>query len=122
MRSTHYKIKHVTGAVRLYHHGHVARRAPKIVNRRFLLKPSVIPTITVMGMDFASLFGNAFLVERIFNWPGLSSYGMNAILNKDSNAVVAVVLIIGLAFVGTSIVVDIVAMILDPRMRQARTR
>ena len=47
---------------------------------------------------------------------------MNAILNKDSNAVIAVVLIIGMAFVGTSIVVDIVAMILDPRMRQARTR
>ncbi|HHV42169.1 MAG TPA: ABC transporter permease [Clostridiaceae bacterium] len=94
----------------------------KIINRKFLLKPSVIPTITVMGMDFAALFGNAFLVERIFNWPGLSSYGMNAILNKDSNAVTAVVLIIGLAFVGTSILVDIVAMILDPRMRQARTR
>ena len=68
----------------------------KIVNRQFLLKPSVIPTITVMGMDFASLFGNAFLVERIFNWPGLSSYGMNAILNKDSNAVIAVVLILSL--------------------------
>ena len=85
------------------------------------LKPSVIPTITVMGMDFAFLFGNAFGGKN-FNWPGLSSYGMNAILNKDSNAVIAVVLIIGMAFVGTSIVVDIVAMILDPRMRQARTR
>lgn len=93
-----------------------------VVNRRFLLKPSVIPTITVMGMDFAALFGNAFLVERIFNWPGLYSYGMTAILNKDTNAVCAVVLIIGLAFVGTSIVVDIVAMILDPRMRQKRSR
>ena len=93
-----------------------------VINRRFLLKPSVIPTITVMGMDFAAMFGNAFLVERIFNWPGLSSYGMTAILNKDTNAVCAVVLIIGLAFVGTSIVVDIIAMILDPRMRQKRSR
>ncbi len=92
------------------------------ISRYFLLKPSVIPTITVMGMDFATLFGNAFLVERIFNWPGLSSYGMTAILNKDANAVVAVVLIIGLAFVGTSILVDIGAMILDPRMRQAKAR
>ena len=92
-----------------------------VISRRFLLKPSVIPTITVMGMDFAAMFGNAFLVERIFNWPGLSSYGMTAILNKDTNAVCAVVLIIGLAFVGTSICVDIIAMILDPRMRQKRT-
>lgn len=93
-----------------------------VVNRRFLLKPSVIPTVTVIGMDIAAMFGNAFLVERIFNWPGLSSYGMTAILNKDTNAVCAVVLIIGLAFALTSIAVDIVAMILDPRMRQKRTR
>ena len=93
-----------------------------VVNRRFLLKPSVIPTVTVVGMDIAAMFGNAFLVERIFNWPGLSSYGMTAILNKDTNAVCAVVLIIGLAFALTSIAVDIVAMILDPRMRQKRTR
>ena len=47
---------------------------------------------------------------------------MTAILNKDTNAVCAVVLIIGLAFALTSIAVDIVAMILDPRMRQKRTR
>lgn len=93
-----------------------------VVNSKFLLKPSVIPTITVIGMDIAAMFGNAFLVERLFNWPGLSSYGMTAILNKDTNAVCAVVLIIGLAYTLTSIAVDIVAMILDPRMRQKRTR
>lgn len=95
--------------------------AKNVINRKYLLKPSVIPTITVMGMDFAALFGNAFLVERIFNWPGISSYGMNAILNKDINATCAVVLIIGVAFVFTNIVVDIIAMILDPRMRQKRS-
>ena len=94
----------------------------KTINRRFLLKPSVTPALTVMGMDFASLFGNAFLVERIFGWPGLSSYGMTAILNKDTNAVCAVVLIIGLAYSITSIVVDLVSMIIDPRMRQVRAR
>ena len=93
-----------------------------VVNSKFLLKPSVIPTVTVIGMDIAAMFGNAFLVERLFNWPGLSSYGMTAILNKDTNAVCAVVLIIGLAYTLTSIAVDIVAMILDPRMRQKRTR
>lgn len=92
-----------------------------VINKKYLLKPSVIPTITVMGMDFAALFGNAFLVERIFNWPGLSSYGMTAILNKDINATCAVVLIIGVVFVFTNIAVDIIAMILDPRMRQKRS-
>ena len=93
-----------------------------VINRKYLLKPSVIPSITVMGMDFAAMFGNAFLIERIFNWPGISSYGMTAILNKDTNAVCGVVLIIGMAFILSNIVVDIVGMILDPRMRQKRTR
>lgn len=92
-----------------------------LINRKYLLKPSVIPTLTVMGMDFAALFGNCFLVERIFSWPGLSSYGMTAILNKDTNAVCAVVLVIGIAFVLTNMVVDITALILDPRMRQKRS-
>lgn len=100
----------------------ISQGIPKnVVNRKYLLKPSVIPTLTVMGMDFAALFGNCFLVERIFSWPGLSSYGMTAILNKDTNAVCAVVLVIGIAFVFTNMVVDIVALVLDPRMRQKRS-
>lgn len=100
----------------------ISQGIPKnIVNRKYLLKPSVIPTLTVMGMDFAALFGNCFLVERIFSWPGLSSYGMTAILNKDTNAVCAVVLVIGIAFVFTNMLVDIVALVLDPRMRQKRS-
>ena len=48
----------------------ISQGIPKnVVNRKYLLKPSVIPTLTVMGMDFAALFGNCFLVERIFSWP-----------------------------------------------------
>lgn len=93
-----------------------------LINRKFLLKPSVIPTVSIMGLDIAAIFGNAFLVETIFNWPGLSRYCMNAILGKDINAVCGSVLLLGVVFVLTNMLVDIVVMILDPRMRQSRSK
>ncbi|MCR4433310.1 MAG: ABC transporter permease [Caldiserica bacterium] len=84
---------------------------------KYLLKPSLIPTVSVMGMDIAATIGNAFLVEMIFNWPGISRYGINAMLFKDLNAISGVVLIIGLIFALTNIVVDIIVAFLDPRVR-----
>ena len=94
----------------------------RTINSRFLLKPSIIPTVSVMGLDIAAIFGNAFLVETIFNWPGISRYCMKAIMGKDINAVCAVVLLLGVVFVLTNMIVDIVVMILDPRMRQSRSK
>lgn len=93
-----------------------------LINRKFLLKPSVIPTVSITGLDIANIFGNAFLVETIFNWPGISRYCMTAILSKDINAVCGVVLVLGSVFVITNMIVDIIVMILDPRMRQSRSK
>jgi peptide/nickel transport system permease protein len=93
-----------------------------VINRKYLLRPSIIPTVSIMGLDIAAIFGNAFLVETIFNWPGMSRYAMNAILGKDINAVCGVVLILGIIFISTNFIVDIIVMILDPRMRQSRSK
>lgn len=87
------------------------------IMKKYLLKPSFIPVITVMGLDFAALMGNAFLVEKIFNWPGLSRYGINAMLNKDLNAISAVIIIIGIIFLIVNIIVDLIIAFLDPRIR-----
>lgn len=84
---------------------------------KYLLKPSLIPTISIYGLDFASLLGNAFLIELIFNWPGLSRYGMNAMLRKDLNATTAIILVFGLVFIIVNIIVDIIVEYLDPRIR-----
>lgn len=88
-----------------------------LIMRKYLLKPSSVSVITVLGMDVASLFGNAFLVENIFNWPGISKYGINSMLNKDLNSIVAVVLIIGAIFLIINLIVDIIAAAIDPRIR-----
>jgi peptide/nickel transport system permease protein len=89
----------------------------RVVTRKYLLKPSLIPTTTVMALDIAATFGAAFLVELIFNYPGLSRYGIQAMLNKDVNAIVGVVMVLGLVFVTLNIVVDVFVAYLDPRIR-----
>jgi len=94
-------------------------RTSKIVFK-YLLKPSIIPTVTVMGLDFAFLMSNAFLVEMVYMWPGFSRYAVTAMLNKDLNAIVAVVLVIGLTFAVVNLLVDIVIMGLDPTARLRR--
>lgn len=83
----------------------------------YLLKPSAISVTTVAGLDFANTLGNAFLVETIFNWPGISRYCLNAMMTKDLNAISAVVLIIGIIYMIVNIIVDIVIAALDPRVR-----
>jgi len=84
--------------------------------RKYLLKPSLIPTVSVMALDIAALFGNAFLVELIFNYPGLSRYGIQAMLNKDLNAISAVIMVLGLVFVTVNIIIDLIVARLDPRI------
>lgn len=84
---------------------------------KYLLKPSVIPAISIFGLSCAQLFANGFLVETIFNWPGISRYGMDALLNKDLNAIIAVVLIIGTLFIIINIIIDWVVTWLDPRIQ-----
>lgn len=88
---------------------------------KYLLRPSLIPTVSVMGLAFAYQLSNAFLVELVFMWPGFSRYAVTVMLNKDLNAIVAVVLVIGVAFSVVNVIVDIVVSFLDPRVRLQRT-
>lgn len=94
----------------------------RTIMSKFLLKPSLIPTISILGLDFAATMANAFLVELIFNWPGISRYGINAMLRKDLNAIAAVILVLGVVFIVVNIIVDIVVAQLDPRIRLAAGR
>ncbi|NIQ32447.1 MAG: ABC transporter permease subunit [Nitrososphaeria archaeon] len=89
----------------------------RLIMFKYLLKPSVIPAVTVMGMDIAALLANAFLVERVYNWPGFSKFGITAMLNKDLNAIVALVLVIGVIYAIVNIAVDAMVAYLDPRIR-----
>lgn len=90
----------------------------RVVTFRYLLKLSAIAPLTIMGLEFASLIGSAFVVELVFSWGGFASYGLEAILQKDLNAVMAVVLVSGFFFVVANLVIDIILALVDPRLGQ----
>lgn len=92
---------------------------PSRVARIYAFKPSLIPSLTIIGLDFAAMLGNAFLVEAVFAWPGLSRYGVNVILRKDLNAIMGTVLIIAITFLIVNIIVDLLIAFLNPRIRHS---
>lgn len=92
------------------------------IARIYAFKPSLIPSLTIIGLDIAALLGNAFLVEAVFGWPGLSRYGVQVILRKDLNAIVGTVLVIAALFLIVNIIVDILTAILNPRIRHGEAR
>lgn len=92
---------------------------PSRIARVWAFKPSLIPSLTIIGLDFAAMLGNAFLVEAVFAWPGLSRYGVNVILRKDLNAIMGTVLIIALTFLIVNIIVDLLIAVLNPRIRHS---
>jgi len=94
----------------------------RVIMFKYLLKPSMIPAVSMMGLSFANLFANSFLVEMIFIWPGISRYGINAILSKDLNVVSIVIILFGVIFVGLNLIVDIIEALLDPRIRFSNNR
>ena len=88
----------------------------RTITMKYLLKPSLIPTVAVMGMDIAGSMGGSFIIETIFNWPGLGRYGISAMLSNDINAIVGVVMLIGVFFAFMNIIVDLITAYLDPRI------
>jgi len=93
--------------------------SPGRIARVWAFKPSLIPSLTIIGLDFAAMLGSAFLVESVFGWPGISRYGVQVILRKDLNAIVGTVLIIAALFIIVNIIVDLLTAVLNPRIRLA---
>lgn len=92
------------------------------IANRYVFRPALIPMLTILGLDLAALLGNAFLVERVFGWPGVSRYGVAVILHKDLDAIVGTVLIVSAAFLIANIVVDVLVVLANPRIRLAGGR
>jgi len=96
----------------------------RVVRFRYMLRVAAVAPLTILGLEFASLIGNAFIVEFVFSWPGIASYGVRTILQKDLNAVIGVVLVSGVFFVIANLTIDIILGVLDPRhrLREGRSK
>jgi peptide/nickel transport system permease protein len=79
----------------------------------------MLAPVTVLGLNLGLLAGGVFLVETIFAWPGIGRYGFNAIANSDYNATMAVTLVVAGVYVVANLAVDLLYLVLDPRIRYA---
>jgi len=81
------------------------------------LKNSIIPIITIIGLDFGSYLNGSVLTETIFGWDGLGRYAMTGIMNMDYPVILGTVLIGAAVFVVVNTIVDILYVFLNPEMR-----
>jgi len=97
-------------------------RAKGLSRRRVLfrhaLRPSLFSFITVVGLNTGALIGGSIVVETIFRIPGVGSSLVESVLREDFPVVLAIVMIVAVAFVLINLLVDILYSIIDPRVRR----
>lgn len=81
------------------------------------LRNALIPVITVMGLEFGSLLSGAVITETIFARPGLGKLVVDSIQNKDIPVVQGVILVIAVTYIVINLLVDLLYMLIDPRIR-----
>ncbi len=96
-----------------------ARGATKLrILLRYALPNAMLPFLTAVGVGISALLGGSAIIEAVFTWPGLGSYVVAAIGARDLPVMQGFVAVNTLVYVGASFVVDALAMLLDPRIRQ----
>jgi nickel transport system permease protein len=89
----------------------------KWVVGRHILKNSMIPVVTAIGMHIGELMGGAVIAEVLFAWPGVGQYAVTSIYNRDFPVMQCFILIMTLIFVLCNLAVDLLSAWLDPRIR-----
>jgi peptide/nickel transport system permease protein len=85
--------------------------------RKHILRNALLPVVTLTGNLFNSMLAGAFVVETIFNWPGLGWYATKVILASDYVAVVSITLVVAVMCTLVNLAVDLIYGVLDPRIR-----
>ena len=98
-----------------------AARARGIPERRVILvhalKVAALPLVTLIGMQLGMILAGSYVVESIFNWPGIGKMTLDAVAGRDFPMVQGGVLVAALAFVVVNFLVDLAYAALDPRIR-----
>ena len=83
----------------------------------YAMRNAMLSIVNVLGMVFSFLLGANVLVEQVFAWPGIGAYAVNAVIASDYAAVQGFVLVMAILYVLLNLVVDLVGMAVDPRVR-----
>lgn len=96
---------------------HAKGLSPRRVHLYHVFRNALIPTVTVIGLQFGIMLGGSIVVETVFAWPGLGLLMIQAIRASDLPIIRAAVLVAGVAFVFINLIVDMLYTVLDPRVR-----
>ena len=91
----------------------------KLIINRHALKNSMLPVVTVIGIEFAFLMGGLVVTEQVFNLNGLGKLFVESVTNQDFSMTQALVMVVVTVFIFTNFIVDILYAWLDPRIRYA---
>ncbi|MGH8580713.1 MAG: ABC transporter permease [Gammaproteobacteria bacterium] len=94
--------------------------APRVVLLRHAAANAGLTVITVLGLQLGAVLGGAVITETVFDWPGIGSLMVEAILRRDYPVVQGCVLLISVIYVAINTATDIVYALLDPRIRFAK--
>ena len=84
---------------------------------RHVLRTALIPVVTALGIQLPRLIGGAAITETVFAWPGLGRLGVQAALGRDYPLVMAITLFVSAAVVMVNLLLDLVYLWIDPRIR-----
>jgi peptide/nickel transport system permease protein len=82
----------------------------------YALRNAILPVLTIAGIVFSTMLGANVLVEKVFSWPGVASYALDALLSSDYAPVQGFVLLMAAIFVFVNLTVDVLYGIADPRV------
>jgi len=88
-----------------------------VVILRHALRNAFLPVVTVLGLNLGLLLGGAVLTETIFSWPGLGRYVVDSLMARDYAAVQGCILVFAGLMAFINLIVDLVYVVLDPRIR-----
>jgi peptide/nickel transport system permease protein len=83
---------------------------------RYALRNALLPVVTTLGMVFGFMIGSSVVIEKVFGWPGVGSYAIDALTASDYAPVQGFVLTMGILFVLLNLLVDLLYVVIDPRV------
>ena len=81
------------------------------------LPKAILPTLTLVGVQFTFLIGGTVIIERLFSYEGLGNMAIDAVINRDLPLIQGIVILFAVIFTGVNLLVDLTYAALNPRLR-----
>ena len=82
------------------------------------LRNALLPIVTLLVLDLGTLIGGAIVTEKLFRWPGMGAMAVDAMIHRDGPVIFGTVLFSAMAIVVATLLIDLLAVALDPRLRR----